>query len=266
MSEQEPDATPTTTDPVRFLDAENDLVGELTAAIGSQRQALTTDRVCPARRGTTAATRAPPVSRPGPAEGSGVSRRGSARPIERRSRTDHRRLAGGACPSTTSFADAWDAGVMLGLAAVLVADRRGHRGPVRPPGRADPRRQQPGAAGGAGAGSDRSRGRSGVGTSPICGPRGGVSAFKAYSIIDIYSRKTRRLPCRGPRGRRPRRRDVRRRVRPARSTRRRARRLRSGDALHRPEGPARRSRCHADPQPAAGLQRQPVLANRSSAP
>ena len=40
MSEEEPDAAPTTTDPDDSSNAENELVAELTAAIGSQRQAL----------------------------------------------------------------------------------------------------------------------------------------------------------------------------------------------------------------------------------
>ena len=39
-NEQEPDATPTTSDLERFLDLENGLVTELTAATGSQRRAL----------------------------------------------------------------------------------------------------------------------------------------------------------------------------------------------------------------------------------
>ena len=56
-------------------------------------------------------------------------------------------------------------------------------------------------------------------------------SFKAYSILDIYSRHDRRLPCRGTRVRRPRRGDVRRRVRSTRIACGRSCRLWAGDAF-----------------------------------
>ena len=176
MSEQEPDATPTTTDPVRVPRAEN----------ATRRRADPADRVAAAGAGSWLGCR---------------GRRGitGRKPARRRWLTPCRRRIGriGRGSTTRIVPDrghgsraGWQDGHLGGslvcdrvgrrgdarLAAVLVADRRRDRGPdaARPVAPTSVP-ATPDAAGSAGAGSDRAGTGLVAGTSPICAARGAAS-------------------------------------------------------------------------------------------
>ena len=164
-----------------------------------------------------------------------------------------------------AFASAWDAGVMLRVAAVVVADRSRHRRPVRS---ARSRRPADGSKTPREAPVLEATGPGQVWSWDITdlrSPWRGI-AFKAYSIIDIYSRKIV--------GWRVEEREVddlavemfQHAFAAPRHATGRARRLRTSDALQRAQRPPRPT--PASPRPTTGPEcptttRSP---NQSSAP
>ena len=168
-----------------------------------------------------------------------------------------------ACRWITRSPDTWDAGVMLAPGVPGGGSRRRSRikvaRPVAPTplGRKPPRQAPVLKATGPG--------RSGVGTSPTCAPRGGASAFKAYSIIDIYSRmivgwRVEERECD----------DLAKEMfedafARARTARGGARGLRAGDALHRPQRLPRRLEGRARPTTGRESPTTTRFPNRSSA-
>ena len=240
----------------RFIDAENELVAELTEAIGSQRRALAMIGLSRSTWHYRSHPR-PRVTDPLPQRDRAYrSRIGEA---DRASDREPRSSPAGwrARRWTTSFATIWDAGVMLAsrrswwrIAAAIEDQSARPIAPTRSTNKA-PRA-------GAGTQSDWPATDLELGHHRPAQPVAGCGVQGVLDHRHLLP-QDRGLAGRGTRMRRPGRGHVRGRVRRTRTARGRARRLRAGDALDGPQRPPGRSRDRPDPQPATGQQRQPVL-------